>query len=98
MRTAFKALVALKGLRGTAWDVLGRTEERRLERQLIADYQATIEEVLSRLTLDNHAQAVALLQLPEGIKGFGHVKERHARAVLPQWEQQRAAWADQKQV
>ncbi|MEN9842349.1 MAG: hypothetical protein RLZZ612_178 [Pseudomonadota bacterium] len=92
MRSAFKLLKKLKFLRGTAWDIFGRTEERRMERQLIADYQATIDEVLARLTADNQSQALALLRLPEGIKGFGHVKERNARAVLPQWEQQRTTW------
>ena len=39
-------LARLKGLRGTALDVFGRTEERRTERALIADYRASIEEVL----------------------------------------------------
>jgi indolepyruvate ferredoxin oxidoreductase len=51
--------------------------------------------VLSRLTTDNHPQALELLRLPEGIKGFGHVKERNARAVLPRWQALRAAWQAQ---
>ena len=41
-------LAKLKGLRGTALDMFGRTEERRTERALIGEYRASIEEVLRR--------------------------------------------------
>jgi hypothetical protein len=39
MLTAFRLLARLKGLRGTAFDVFGRTEERRTERALIGEYR-----------------------------------------------------------
>jgi len=74
MMSAFKVLARLKGLRGTAFDVFGRTEERRTERQLIADYERTVEELLARLDRDNHAGAVAIAGTPDEIRGFGHVK------------------------
>jgi indolepyruvate ferredoxin oxidoreductase len=72
--TAFRVLARLKGLRGTAFDVFGRTEERRTERRLIADYERTVEELLARLDRDNHATAVAIAGIPDEIRGFGHVK------------------------
>ena len=94
MLTAFKWLAKLKGLRGGALDVFGKTEERRMERQLIADYRASIEEVLRGLNAGNHALAVDIARLPEQIKGFGHVKERNARAARSRWDGLMAQWRD----
>jgi indolepyruvate ferredoxin oxidoreductase len=75
--TGFKLLAKLKGLRGGAFDVFGNTAERKMERGLLKDYVATIESILVKLAPFNHAQAVELAKVPEGIRGFGHVKERH---------------------
>ena len=83
MSGVFRLLARLKGLRGTWLDPFGRTAERRLERRLIADYEALIEELLAGLTAENHATAVELAAIPERIRGFGPVKERflhHAKA------------------
>ncbi len=55
--------------------MFGYTKERRQERQLIADYERLVGEIVAALTPDNHEIAVALAKLPERIKGFGHVKE-----------------------
>src|SRR3546814_6207624 len=44
---------------------------------LFRSYEALIEEVLAKLTPDNHALAVELAAIPEKIRGFGHVKEAH---------------------
>ncbi len=81
MLPAFKLLAKLKGLRGTAFDVFGKTDERRMERQLIADYERTIEELLAKLDRDRHATAVAIASVPEEIRGYGHVKLRHLKAA-----------------
>ncbi len=74
---AFKVLAKLRGLRGTPFDIFGYTAERRQERALIADYEAMIEELLASLTRQNHDAAVELASIPEHIRGFGHIKERH---------------------
>lgn len=79
--TAFRWLAKLKGLRGTAFDPFGYSQERRNERRLITHYEALIVELLARLDHDNHALAVEIASLPEQIRGFGHVKERHLAAV-----------------
>ncbi len=71
MMSAFKVLARLKFLRGTPLDIFGYSEERRTERKLIADYVATLEEVLAKLTPDNHPLAVGLAAIPEKIRGFG---------------------------
>ncbi|WP_342131787.1 indolepyruvate ferredoxin oxidoreductase family protein [Hydrogenophaga sp. OTU3427] len=94
MLTAFRLLARLKGLRGGALDLFGRTEERRMERQLIADYRASIEEVLRGLNAGNHALALDIARLPEAIKGFGHVKERNLRAARGRWDGLMAQWRD----
>ena len=78
---AFRLLASLKFLRGTAFDPFGRTQERRTERKLIEDYQAMLAKVLDALTADNHHVAVALASIPEKIRGFGHVKQRHLAAA-----------------
>jgi indolepyruvate ferredoxin oxidoreductase len=78
---AFRLLAKLKFLRETAFDPFGRTQERRMERKLIEDYQAMLDKVLDVLTPDNHQVAVALAAIPEKIRGFGHVKQRHLAAA-----------------
>ncbi len=81
MFTAFRLLKRLKFLRGGAFDVFGKTDERRMERQLIADYRTTIEELLASLSLSNHALAVEIARVPELIRGYGHVKEAQLAAA-----------------
>jgi indolepyruvate ferredoxin oxidoreductase len=77
MMTAFRALAKLKRLRGTLFDPFGMTAERRTERRLIGEYEATVNELLERLDRDNHELAVEIALIPDRIRGFGHVKRRH---------------------
>ncbi|GIX36025.1 MAG: indolepyruvate ferredoxin oxidoreductase [Lysobacteraceae bacterium] len=74
---AFRLLARLRFLRGTALDVFGYTAERRMERQLIEDYFRTVEHLLERLAPENVALAAEIASIPEGIRGYGHVKEAH---------------------
>ncbi len=74
---AFHLLARLKGLRGTAFDVFGYTAERKMERRLIADYEALVAELLQDLSAENHALAVKLASIPDDIRGYGHVKDAH---------------------
>ncbi len=77
MLPVFRVLASLRGLRGTPLDPFGYTHERRTERKLIADYETLLSELMQNLTPANHATAVALASIPEKIRGFGPVKERH---------------------
>ncbi|WP_374666129.1 indolepyruvate ferredoxin oxidoreductase family protein [Ramlibacter sp.] len=88
----FRLLARLKGLRGTALDVFGRSEERRTERALIGEYRQTVQELLGTLDADRHALAVEIARLPEQIRGFGHVKARHLAAVRTRWTQLQQQW------
>jgi indolepyruvate ferredoxin oxidoreductase len=92
MLIAFKVLARLKGLRGTAFDPFGRTEERRTERALVGEYRASVEAVLPRLDETNHALAVEIARLPEQIKGYGHVKHRNLVAARLRGAELQARW------
>ena len=86
MKHAFKLLAKLKFLRGTALDIFGRTEERKMERQLIEDYERSIEACLANLTKENLAIVIELANLPEHIRGYGHVKQAHLETVRVRWK------------
>ncbi|WP_255468570.1 indolepyruvate ferredoxin oxidoreductase family protein [Reyranella sp. CPCC 100927] len=85
MMTGFAMLKRLKFLRGTRLDPFGRTEERRMERQLIGEYAALIAEILGKLSPLNHGIAVQLAALPDEIRGFGHVKDANLKKVRQKW-------------
>ena len=91
MLRVFALLAKFKGLRGTALDVFGNTEERRMERQLIADYEADVALILQQLNRDTLSTAQALATLPERIRGFGHVKAANVATAAVEREKLRAA-------
>ncbi|MFM9943073.1 MAG: indolepyruvate ferredoxin oxidoreductase family protein [Hyphomicrobiaceae bacterium] len=74
MLPAFRFLAKGKKFRGGKLDIFGYSAERRLERQMIHDYEATLAEIERRLAPDTHRTSMALAVLPEEIKGYGHVK------------------------
>jgi indolepyruvate ferredoxin oxidoreductase len=97
MLKAFGLLAKLKFLRGGTFDIFGRTDERRGERQLITDYEQTVALLLEGLGDDRVALAVEIASIPEHIRGYGHVKEAHlhkAKAreatLLAQWRNPKA--------
>ncbi len=98
MLTAFGVLAKLKGLRGGAFDVFGKTAERKMERALIDEYRACIDELLTSLNAGNHALAVDIARIPEDIRGYGHVRERHLHAARPKWAGLMAQWRSEGKV
>ena len=92
MFTAFKVLAKFKGLRGGAFDLFGGTDERKTERALIVEYRAAIDEVLGTLDATNLALAADIARIPEDIRGYGHVKERHLVAARAKWSGLMTAW------
>ena len=91
---AFKLLAGLKVLRGTALDFFGYSSHRRLERQLIVDYEALVEKLLASLTPGNHGAAVKLAQLPEQIRGYDVVKEASVKEAARRQDQLLAEFAN----
>jgi indolepyruvate ferredoxin oxidoreductase len=92
VRKAFGLLATMKGLRGGALDFFGRSEERRTERALIGEYRACIEELLRGLNTVNRALALEIARIPEDIRGYGHVKERHLAAARSKWAMLMQRW------
>ncbi|CDG85711.1 indolepyruvate ferredoxin oxidoreductase family protein [Janthinobacterium agaricidamnosum] len=94
MWRAFTLLAKFKGLRGGMFDIFGHTAERKMERALIVEYRGMVEALLDRLTAHNHEQIVELANLPEKIRGFGHVKEKAVAAFHADKARLLAALAD----
>jgi len=84
----FRMLARLKFLRGTALDVFGYSQDRKLERELIGWYEALIDELLPQLRADRIEVMTKIAAAPMEIRGYGPVKEsaaRDARAAVAEW-------------
>ena len=82
LRFVFPLLAQLKFLRGTHFDLLGKTEERVIERRLILEYKQTIEALLSSDQSGHFETALIIAKMPMEIRGFGHVKLKSVEAYL----------------
>ncbi len=78
MLKAMKGLARLRGLRNGPFDPFRFSADRRLDRRLLAEYEALLDELVARLDAGTHATALALARLPEEIRGFGPVREAAA--------------------
>ena len=86
---AFRSLVPLRRLRGTALDPFGKTAERKLERAIIDEYRGQIDQALAELGPDNYDSAVELAELPDVIRGYSDLK----LANIERWREATAAWS-----
>ena len=90
MGAVFKVLRYGKVLRGTPLDPFGWTAERRMERRMIGEFLAEIDRLNREMRPETHALAVGIAELPQQLRGFGHVKA----AAVERVSQRRAAlWA-----
>ncbi|MDO8671790.1 MAG: indolepyruvate ferredoxin oxidoreductase family protein [Dehalococcoidia bacterium] len=71
---AFKVLKAMRRFRGTALDIFGRSETRRLERSIIAEYKNIVEKALTKLGEQNYDTALAIALAPDMIRGYERLK------------------------
>jgi len=94
MLKAMGLLARLKGLRGTALDVFGYSAERRRERALIDEYLEAVGGLLDGLTPERVPLAAEIAAIPEFIRGYGHVKERHLKDAKAREAQLLARWRD----
>ncbi|MDB5480640.1 MAG: pyruvate ferredoxin/flavodoxin oxidoreductase family protein, partial [Caulobacteraceae bacterium] len=90
LRYGFPVLARLKGLRGGPLDLFGASAERKMERALIADYEASLDRLVAGLTPERLPLAVKIAQVPAEIRGFGHVKDA---AVKTARKTEAALWA-----
>ena len=92
LKAAFPVLARMKGLRGGPLDVFGYSEERKMERALIAAYEAGLERLLAGLDAERLPLAVQIAQVPQAIRGFGHVKDAAVKAAKVEEERLWARW------
>ncbi len=77
MGHVMRLVAKFKWLRLMPFNPFGFSHERRTERRLIKEYEKTIGELIAGLDHDNHGLAVEIASVPEHIRGFGFVKQRH---------------------
>jgi indolepyruvate ferredoxin oxidoreductase len=70
----FTALAPMKRLRHTPLDPFGRDHVRVVERELVREYEELVDEIVERLSPDNHGVAVDLAGLPDMVRGYDEVK------------------------
>ncbi|MGH7121974.1 MAG: indolepyruvate ferredoxin oxidoreductase family protein [Acetobacteraceae bacterium] len=90
----FRALRHGKRLRGGPFDVFGWQQERRLERQMIRDYEADLSLLLANLSTDNLRAAIVLASWPDGIRGYGPVKAAARKAAMAERQRLLAEFAN----
>jgi indolepyruvate ferredoxin oxidoreductase len=81
----FRALARLRFLRGTWLDPFGYTGERRTERQLIAQFESTLENALPALSATNHAALLEWVHVHDTVRGYGHVKAANLERAQMRW-------------
>ena len=79
--TMFKVMAKLRGLRGSLIDPFRRSEERLLADQLVEQYESDMDAALAKLTTSNVSAVTQLANLPEKIRGYGHVRRVTAQGV-----------------
>jgi indolepyruvate ferredoxin oxidoreductase len=87
------ALAGARRLRGTMLDPFGWTRARRLERGLAAWYETVLDELASRLRVENRAEVLEIVKLAEGIRGYEGIKEARAAELRPIVDRKLAALA-----
>jgi len=92
MRMPLRWVARMKALRGTAFDIFGRSEERQRERGLIKTYEAMLDEVAESLNAENKFAAIALASAPDQVRGFGPVKMAAFEKFDAQWPQLQARY------
>ncbi|HTK61982.1 MAG TPA: indolepyruvate ferredoxin oxidoreductase family protein [Pseudonocardia sp.] len=74
LRPGLRTLAKAKRLRGTALDPFGRTEVRRLERELRDSYTAMLGRLTGSLTEGSYDTAVAAAEAADLVRGYEEVK------------------------
>ena len=88
----FKAIAPLKFLRESVFDPFGWTVERRMERGLISRYTAIIEEISQNWTPQKSEIALKIANIPQSIKGYGHIKEKKIHSALSEFDHLKALY------
>ena len=92
LRWGFPTLAKLKGLRGGPLDLFAHSAERRAERQLLADYEAGLDKLAAGLSRERLSLAAKLANVPDQIRGYGHVKEAAMKTAKAEEAKLWAQW------
>jgi len=84
MLPVMNILAKAKFLRGTKFDLFAYSADRKLDRQLIAGYETLLQQLLEKTTINNYSVAIELANLPDGIRGYGPIRQRYSSQVLIQ--------------
>lgn len=85
-------LAAGRRLRGGPLDIFGRTEERRMERALIGEYRALVDELLPGLDPTRLPLALELATSADAIRGYGPVKAANVERTRQRWAELLGRW------
>ncbi|PHM23892.1 indolepyruvate ferredoxin oxidoreductase family protein [Xenorhabdus ehlersii] len=83
----FRFLAACKSLRGTVFDIFGYQEERKQERNLLLEYERLIDFLIEKMERNNLATCLQIAELPNQVRGFGHVKQKAMKRMLESKEE-----------
>jgi indolepyruvate ferredoxin oxidoreductase len=81
-------LPAWRRWRGTALDPFAQSMERRLDREVLRTFEQLLDTVALAwpdMSRAGRSQVADLIEMADGIKGFGPVREPGARAALQAW-------------
>jgi indolepyruvate ferredoxin oxidoreductase len=74
---AMALMAKFRFLRGTPVDIFSKTAERKMERRLRDEYETLMRDLADTLTPQRLETSVALAELPDMVRGYGHVKDRN---------------------
>ncbi|MGB5345515.1 MAG: DUF6537 domain-containing protein, partial [Woeseia sp.] len=94
----FRLLAKMRRFRGTRLDLFGMTAERRMERQLITEFESVVESLLQGLDKSKLENAANLVSLFLEIRGYGPVKEAAADKVRQQLAAGLAEFSEQRRA
>ena len=94
METVFRWLTKFRRLRGTPLDVFGYHPERKAERALITQYETDIALLLDELSTERLPLATEIASLPDGIRGYGHIKAGSMKHTAEKRDALLAKWRD----
>ena len=90
-----RALATLRWMRGRWFDPFRYSADRRLERELLARYEALIDRIAAELEERRFRTAVELASLPGHARGYGPIKRAGAERALAI---EQRLWADWRGV
>lgn len=92
-RPIFAVLYRMRWLRGTPVDIFGWARVRKLERQLLAEYDELLDYIRTELNASNLDLAVQLAALPDMVRGYEDIKLRNVERYSENLAQLRAEFS-----